>query len=169
MQQSTNDSDGDEPLIANSQGRGGYKKPPLYGRFKKRRSGNKKGRPLGRQNLAKIAAKVFETRILIKIGDEMVKLPLLEALVRVHMTKALRGDAKSQRAFALLMDELGFFDDKIDEEQQHGVLLFRGLRPQNEEEWLFFVHRSEQLRRERPDETAEAKQLVSGAVSTQIH
>jgi hypothetical protein len=167
MQQEAKDG-GCDVLVSNSRGPVGYKKPPLHSRFKKGRSGNRRGRPRGRQSLAKVVSKIFDTRISVRIDGETVKLSLLEALVYVHRVRALRGDAKSQRAFALIMDALGYFDEKVEDERPHGVLVLHGPYPQSDDEWLFQVHRSDQLKCEREDKVREAERLAKGEF-TQMH
>src|SRR5215216_1474525 len=102
----------------------GYAKPPRQNRFKKRQSGHRQGRPRGRPNVAKAASKIFSMRVPVKLGEQVVNLPALEALIRVHGAKAMHGDRKSQRAMSVIMEKLGFFDEKGDSENK-GVMILR--------------------------------------------
>jgi hypothetical protein len=134
----------------------GYGKPPARSRFKKGQSGNRKGRPRGRQDLPTLAAELLETKVPVSVNGRKKLLPCLEALVHVHVIKALRGDAKSRRALSVIKEELGYYDDKIDASQPNGVLVLHGRAPQSREQWFFEVQRAAQLKRERDDEARRA-------------
>ena len=128
----------------------GYKRPPRKFRFPKGHSGNAKGRPRGRPNIGKIASRLFDAKIPIRIGDETIKLSFIDALIRVHQTKALQGNQRSLRAMRIIMDELGYFDEKIEPEKQ-GVLVVPDTH-YTPEEWLYARakdHEETQARREK--------------------
>jgi hypothetical protein len=114
----------------------GYKRRPLKSRFKK---GNGRGRPRGRQNVAKLASKLFGETTPIRIGETTLTLPYMEALVHVTKMKAMQGDAKAQRNLTYMMEQLGFYDEKS-EPERHGVLVVSKGRP-TEEEWLYMANR----------------------------
>ena len=122
----------------------GYGRPPKAHQFKKGRSGHRKGRSRGRQNLTKVASRLFDMKIPVRVGNLETKLPFLRALVQSHSANALRGDPKSLRAMSLIMDELGYFDEKPEPEKK-GVLVISDLRP-NEDEWFWCCQRAERRR-----------------------
>ena len=112
-----------------------YKMPPRKYRFPKGHSGNAKGRPRGTPNIGKIASRLFDARIPIRVGDETIKLSFIEALIRVHQTKALQGNQRSLRAMRIIMDELGYFNEKVEPEKQ-GVMVLSDTH-YTPEEWLY--------------------------------
>ena len=75
-------------------------------------------------------------RVPVKLGEQVVNLPALEALIRVHGAKAMHGDRKSQRAMSVIMEKLGFFDEKGDSENK-GVMILRNSERLTEDEWVW--------------------------------
>jgi hypothetical protein len=139
MERNTDDSDDSEGSRQTEEV--GYKRPPAKNRFKKGRSGNGRGRPRGRQNVAKVASRLFDETIPIRIGDTKLRLPYMEALVQVTKVKAMQGDAKAQRNLTYMMEQLGLYDEKSEPERQ-GVLVVSKGRP-TQEEWYYMANRPE--------------------------
>ena len=111
----------------------GYGRPPKHTRFKKGQSGNRKGRPRGRQNVSKVASKIFDMRIPVKTEAGVIELPFIEALIQVHKAKALQGDKSSQRALSVIMEQLGYFD----ESQVENKFYISSNERFTEEEWVW--------------------------------
>jgi hypothetical protein len=79
----------------------GYCRPPIGTRFQKGQSGNPKGRPKGRKNIGTIFNEILHKKVEVREGNRVRTLSKIAAAIEVHMSKALKGDA---RAFAKLMD-----------------------------------------------------------------
>lgn len=73
----------------------GYGKPPKATQFKPGRSGNPKGRPKGRKNLATEFREVMENRVSVQEDGRRKKISAQRALILTLFKKALGGDVKS--------------------------------------------------------------------------
>ncbi|MCA3643288.1 MAG: hypothetical protein IOC63_15795 [Methylobacterium sp.] len=91
----------------------GYAKPPAETRFRKGQSGNPRGRPKGARNklpalheerLKDIVLAEAYRDIKVHDGDRQVTVPMAEAIVRSMALKAARGDHRSQKLFAELLN-----------------------------------------------------------------
>ncbi len=69
----------------------GYGKPPKKNRFKPGFSGNKKGRPKGQPNLHTIVGKVLKEKITIVKNGEVLKMTMLEGIIRKLFVEGLQG------------------------------------------------------------------------------
>jgi hypothetical protein len=80
----------------------GYGKPPRRTRFRKGRSGNPGGRPRGvTAGRAKaLALKEAYRMVGVKVGDEVVYLPAIQAILRGQIALAAKGNASAQRELA---------------------------------------------------------------------
>ena len=119
----------------------GYKKPPKHSRFKKGQSGNPKGRPKGRKNMATHLDRILNERIRIKEGDKVFKITKGEAMLKSLMQKALKGDAK---AISLMMAALRHFGDDAPAAAagSFGVLAVPGMIA-TEEDWAKLAQQQE--------------------------
>ena len=79
----------------------GYGRPPKHTRFKPGQSGNPRGRPKGAKSLRSIAQKVLMKHVAVLVEGQRKQMPLLEALLTVQSSIALKGN---QRAAAMLLD-----------------------------------------------------------------
>jgi hypothetical protein len=70
----------------------GYGKPPANRRFQKGRSGNRKGRPRGTQNLDTLLGMELTERIPIKENGRSRTVTKLVAILKQQVNKALTGD-----------------------------------------------------------------------------
>ena len=73
----------------------GYQRPPRANQFKKGSSGNPKGRPKGAQNLSTIAQKELALRVPVIENGRKTTLTKGAILVKAHIAKAAKGDARS--------------------------------------------------------------------------
>src|SRR3954447_13788801 len=81
----------------------GYKRPPVSGQFKKGKSGNRKGRPRGRPNIATLHKALFNEPVKVREGGKSRLIPAGEAILLLQASKATRGD---QRSLFAVMDIL---------------------------------------------------------------
>lgn len=80
----------------------GYSRPPKAFQFKKGVSGNPKGRPkkstdtnyecLYEENVKRLAYKAAYEKVPVREGDKTVYMPAIEALLRMMLRRALKGD-----------------------------------------------------------------------------
>ena len=77
----------------------GYGKPPKHTRFKPGQSGNPKGRPRGQRNLKTVVKEVLKEKITIREGERTRTVSRIDAIVRVTINNALKGDPKALAAF----------------------------------------------------------------------
>jgi hypothetical protein len=78
----------------------GYGRPPEHSKFKKGQSGNRSGKRRGTKNLSTITKEVLQEPISIVENGKPRKITKLEALFRVQLDLALKGN---QRAFTSVM------------------------------------------------------------------
>ena len=79
----------------------GYGRPPADKRFKPGQSGNPKGRPQGRENIATTINRILHEKIRIREGTRVRTTSKMAAAIEVTVNKALSGD---QRALWKLME-----------------------------------------------------------------
>ena len=96
----------------------GYGKPPVDTRFKPGRSGNPLGRPKGAKNKANRLPALNEERMKVVVieeayrmigvrdGDRLVEIPVIQAVIRSIALNAAKGDQRSQRMFADLLQRV---------------------------------------------------------------
>lgn len=70
----------------------GYGKPPKATRFSKGESGNPKGRPKGKLNIATVLARTLEEPVVINENGQRKTITKLEAVVKQLVNKAASGD-----------------------------------------------------------------------------
>ena len=73
----------------------GYGRPPKNTRFKKGASGNPKGRPKGTKNLKTDLAEELAERIVVKEGNQAIRISKQRALVKRLTAKGLNGDIRA--------------------------------------------------------------------------
>src|SRR5947209_10890597 len=93
----------------------GYKRPPASTQFKKDRSGNPKGRPEGRPNVANLTMSMLNEPVLVRVGDKTCSMASCEAIVRCLVAKACQGDTKSLSAIMDILEMTGHTNDVTDE------------------------------------------------------
>ncbi len=83
----------------------GYGRPPEHTRFQKGQSGNPKGRPKGRKNMATIMKEVLASRVVIKQNGQKRRVAFSEAFVHRLVGKALEGTARDMIALMKAMHD----------------------------------------------------------------
>jgi hypothetical protein len=95
----------------------GYKRPPRGSRFKKGRSGNSKGRPKGRPNLANLTRDLFNAKTKVQVGEQTLYMPTGEAIIRKLMGDATKGNHRSLMALLNIIEMTGRTEEVSDEER----------------------------------------------------
>jgi uncharacterized protein DUF5681 len=73
----------------------GYKKPPEHTRFKPGQSGNSKGRPKKKTTVTEIISRQLRRTVTVNDGHKTRKVPLVDAILMTHISKAAKGDHRS--------------------------------------------------------------------------
>jgi len=81
----------------------GYKKPPKHSQFRKGASGNRKGRPKGKRNMATVLTEILEEEIVIKEAGVRKRVTKLEAALKQMANKAALGDLLAARQLIALV------------------------------------------------------------------
>jgi hypothetical protein len=120
---------------AADEAKAGYKDPPVKNRFPKGKSGNPFGRRKGQRNLATVLREVLQQTVKVKQGDRSERLTKGEALIKVILSKANKGDRRAIDAVSYLAEKIGRIEDKNSETSQvGGVMLVPGVAA-SAEEW----------------------------------
>lgn len=102
----------------------GYKHPPVHSRFQKGKSGNPKGRPKGSRNMQTILKTLFNTPVPVRQGEVIQYMANCEAMIRVLVADATKGDVQALATVLDLVEMAGHFDELTDEERnRQGVLV----------------------------------------------
>jgi hypothetical protein len=94
----------------------GYKKPPRHTQFKPGQSGNRSGRPKQSVGFGEALIRQLRKKVTVTMGNQEMRIPMLEAIAIKHVSKAAGGDPKSTALVLdyLRSDESGR-DDKLGE------------------------------------------------------
>ena len=85
----------------------GYGRPPKHTRFKPGQSGNYRGRPKGSRNLQPELCKVLTDPVIVSEGGKRRRVPAINALYRVSMQRALKGDFRAAQFVLKTAKEFG--------------------------------------------------------------
>jgi hypothetical protein len=83
----------------------GYGKPPAKQQFKPGQSGNSRGRPPGRINIATALREAVQQKRPVTIGGKAHEMSTLDVMIRKQIEKAVTGDTKSFNAVVELLEE----------------------------------------------------------------
>jgi Family of unknown function (DUF5681) len=92
----------------------GYGRPPKHTRFKPGKSGNPKGRSPQSRNLKTIVKEVFDEQMPIREGGRVRRMAAIEALVRMTMSRAFKGDLKALASLIVMMKQAGYGNEHAD-------------------------------------------------------
>src|SRR5450755_1984803 len=95
-----------EPKAA-TDGKVGYKHPPVKSQFRKGQSGNPRGRRKGQRNLAAVLADVLCQTVTVKQAGKAQLMTKGEALIQMLLTKAHHGDGRAIKAMFLFTEKIG--------------------------------------------------------------
>lgn len=82
----------------------GYGKPPAQHRFKPGQSGNRRGRPLGRINIATALRDAVQQKRPVTVGGKPREMSTLDVMLRKQIEKAVAGDTKAFHAVVELLE-----------------------------------------------------------------
>jgi hypothetical protein len=94
-----------EPKAA-TDGKVGYKHPPVKSQFRRGQSGNPCGRRKGQRNLAAVLAEVLCQTVTVKQGGNSQRMSKGEALIQMLLTKAHKGDGRAIKATLYLTEKI---------------------------------------------------------------
>ena len=80
----------------------GFGKPPKPSQFRKGFSGNPKGRPKGRRNLATVLERTLQEKVIINENGVRRTVTKLEAAVKQLVNQAASGDLRAMRQLSSL-------------------------------------------------------------------
>jgi len=85
----------------------GYRRPPPSHRFKKGQSGNSRGRPKGRKTFSALFDEVLGKTIRVREQGRWRHISKAEALAKVALHAAIKGNARALNAFIVLAEKAG--------------------------------------------------------------
>lgn len=88
----------------------GFGKPPRHSQFQPGRSGNPRGRPRGRLNLATILQNTLDKKVSINEGGKPKIVSKRELMFVNAVNNAIKGDARSLMALISIMARVGSKD-----------------------------------------------------------
>jgi len=81
----------------------GYGKPPKKSRFKEGETGNSKGRPKGKRNIATVLNAILNEKVIINENGRKRSVTKLEASIKQVVNRATAGDLPSMRLLIQLV------------------------------------------------------------------
>jgi hypothetical protein len=84
----------------------GYAKPPKHTRFQPGKSGNPRGRPKGTKNLKTDLMEELGEKILVREGEHARQVSKQRAVVKMLVTRTLKGDARAASSLLMVMMRL---------------------------------------------------------------
>lgn len=89
----------------------GWGKPPVGRRFQKGQSGNPKGRTRGTRNLQTDLSEELGEKIVVQQGERTIRISKQRALVKILITKSLKGDTRAIQILVNMMHRKPADDD----------------------------------------------------------
>jgi hypothetical protein len=96
----------------------GYKQPPAHARFQKGKSGNPNGRSTGHRNVATLLKEMFNAVVAVRDGEKTRHIATGEAMIRVLVMKAGKGDVQAFSCIMRLLEMTGRLDEPGDEHRR---------------------------------------------------
>jgi len=93
----------------------GYKRPPKSHRFQPGQSGNPKGRPSGTKNLRTDLMEELGERILVREGEQQIRVSKQRALIKSQVNRGIRGDNRAADKILDLYIKLQGLEDEAAE------------------------------------------------------
>ena len=99
----------------------GYGRPPVERRFKPGQSGNPKGRPKNRKDVAGILKDILDRPIKIRGGSGVRNITMLQAILEVTANKAVAGDPRALGFVMQVVEKLELFK-KFEPPEDHPTI-----------------------------------------------
>jgi hypothetical protein len=106
--------------MSNNDSKIGYRKPPQHSQFKKGKSGNPKGRPIGTKNFKTDLAEELAEQIVVHEGGRTMKITKQKAVAKTLLAGALKGNASLTNA--LLNTIIRFSDPRDQSDEKNSPL-----------------------------------------------
>jgi Family of unknown function (DUF5681) len=107
---------GQPTLVADTAAKGDYKvgrgRPPKQYQWKKGQSGNPSGRPCKKPDNKAVLELIMNEPVVVREDGRERKVTKLNALMRAHMAKAIKGDARSAKLIVAEAARLGIGDEQ---------------------------------------------------------
>ncbi len=91
-------------------GKVGYKHPPVKSQFRKGQSGNPRGRRKGQRNLTQVLLEVLHQTVTVKQAGKAQRMSKGAALIQMLLSKAHNGDGTAIKSLLLLTEKIGRID-----------------------------------------------------------
>jgi hypothetical protein len=88
----------------------GYGRPPIAPRFQKGQTGNPTGRPKDRKSIGTIIRDELLRKIQVREGNHVRSMTTIEAVFKVNLNKALKGDHRAYAEVMGVATKLGIFE-----------------------------------------------------------
>jgi len=88
-------------------GKAGYKRPPIKSQFRKGQSGNPRGRRKGQRNLGPVLAEVLRQTVTVKQDGKSQRMSKGEAVIKMLLTKSNKDDSRAIKAVLEFSDQIG--------------------------------------------------------------
>jgi tetratricopeptide (TPR) repeat protein len=100
----------------------GYKRPPAQHQFKPGRSGNPKGRPAGRPNVANLVKEALNKPVTVRIGGKSGKMSTTAGILHALTRNAAAGESAARKALLNIADMTGRTNAMTDEAHEKRAL-----------------------------------------------
>jgi hypothetical protein len=91
-------------------GKVGYKHPPVKSQFRKGQSGNPRGRRKDQQNLTPVLIEVLRQTVTVKQAGKAQRMSKGEALIQILLSKAHHGEGRANKAVLDLIEKIARID-----------------------------------------------------------
>jgi uncharacterized protein DUF5681 len=109
--------------------------PPAHPRSKKGQSGNPRGRQKRRHHAADIMKELINATVVVREGKKTRRMSKFEAMIRVLVMKARKGEARALTAILSLLQMTGRLDEANEAERQQCGYLVVPEPARSIEEW----------------------------------
>ena len=99
----------------------GYRRPPREHQFKAANNANPLGRKKGSRNRTLVIRQILFEPIMVREGEQVKKMSVLEAIIRQTCNKALKGDHKSALTIIGLAQKEGLLTPEQTEAVEEGM------------------------------------------------
>lgn len=113
----------------------GYRKPPKANQFRKGRSGNRRAKLCGEENLISVFKRHVSKRVKIRVGDNTKTMTLAEAVILKNLNASLQRNPIAMSNIFRLAENSGEFIDRTDV-KQIGLPLLVPVRSKDMREFL---------------------------------